>query len=84
MKIFVKAKPGSKQERIEKIQPTLFLNSFANTADAHFIVFVKEPPAQGRANMAIIRALAEYFKVPPSRLRLVSGFSSREKLFELL
>lgn len=72
MKIFVKANPRAHEERIDKID------------DTHFIVSVKEPPVQGRANAAIIRAMAEYFKVAPARLRLVSGFSSREKLFELL
>lgn len=71
MKIFVKAKPRSKEERVEKID------------DTHFVVFVKEPPVQGRANAAISRALAEYFEVPASSILLVSGFASKEKTFEL-
>src|SRR3989338_9497975 len=51
MKIFVKTKPRSKQERVEKIDET------------HFIVAVKEIPIEGRANKAIIKALADYFDV---------------------
>ena len=67
MKIFVKAKPRSKEERVEKID------------DTHFIVFVKEPPVQGKANIAIGKALSEYFGISVSSIRLTSGFSSKEK-----
>lgn len=71
MKIFVTAKPRSYQERIEKIDNT------------HFVVAVVEPPANGLANKAIVRALAEYFDIAPSSLRLVSGFTSKQKVFEI-
>jgi uncharacterized protein len=71
MRIFVKAKPRSKEERVEKID------------DMHFIVSVKEPPVQGKANAAIAKALAEHFGVPVYSVKLVSGFSLREKTFEL-
>jgi len=71
MKIFVKAKPAAREEKIEKINET------------NFVVSVKEPLVQGRANMAISKALAEYFKVSNSQVRLISGFSSRQKVFEV-
>ena len=71
MKIFVKAKSRSKEERVEKID------------DTHFIVFVKEPPMQGKANAAIAKALAEHFGVPAHSVKLTSGFSSKDKTFEL-
>lgn len=72
MKIFVSAKPNAKEGSVEKID------------SSHFKVSVKEPPRQGAANRAIARALAEYFGVAPSRVRLVSGFASRQKVFEVL
>lgn len=72
MKIYVSARPSAKEERVEKID------------SAHFKVSVKEPPRQGAANRAIARAFAEYFGVAPSRVRLVSGFSARQKVFEIL
>ena len=72
MKIFVKAKPLSKQEKIEKID------------EINFIIAVKEPPKDGKANRAIVRALALYFNVAPSRINLISGFSSKQKVFEVL
>jgi len=71
MKIFVRAKPNSKKEFVEKISET------------NLIVAVKEPPVKGRANAAIQKALAEYFKVSPSQVVLVSGFSSKNKIFEI-
>ncbi len=70
MKIFVKAKPRSKEERVEKID------------DTHFIVAVKNPPVQGKANAAIRKALAQYCGVPVSSIKLTSRFSSKEKTFE--
>ncbi len=72
MKIFVKAKPNAKEELIKKID------------GINFIVAVKEPPRKGKANAAIVRVLAEYFNVAPSAILLVSGFSSKQKVFEVL
>lgn len=72
MKIFVKAKPSAKEERIEK------------TDEINFIVWVKEPPKNGKANKAIAKALACYFNVSLSCVNLVSGFSSKQKVFEIL
>ncbi len=71
MKIFVQAKPNAKEEGVERID------------DTHFKVSVKEPPRRGEANRAIARALAEHLGVAPSRIRLVLGFSSRQKVFEV-
>lgn len=71
MRITVRAKPSVKEERVEEVGPQ------------EFIVAVKEPPREGKANAAIIRALAEHFGVPPSRVRLVSGFTYRQKMFDV-
>lgn len=71
MRIVVHAKPNARGERVEEIGPQ------------EFTVVVKEPPREGKANAAIIRALAEHFSVPSSRVRLVSGFTSRQKVFDV-
>lgn len=71
MKIFVKAKPFAWEDKVEKIDET------------HFVVSVKEVPRQGRANRAIAQALAEYFGVAPSQITLLSGFSSKQKVFQI-
>ncbi|MBI3458673.1 DUF167 domain-containing protein [Candidatus Azambacteria bacterium] len=72
MKIFVTAKPKSKEESVRKIDET------------HFVVAVKEPPISGQANRAIVKALANYLDLAPSRIQLVLGFSSKQKVFEIL
>ena len=48
-----------------------------------FIVKVKEPPVDGRANAAVIIALAGYFNVPPSSVNIISGHTSRQKIIEI-
>lgn len=71
MKIFVTAKPGAKKAGVEKIDPV------------HFIVSVKEPPRENKANYAVLETLAEHLRVPLSNIRLVSGKTSRQKIFEI-
>lgn len=71
MKIFVKAKPNAKEERVEKINET------------NFSVAVKEPPIKGKANAAIAKALAKHFGVVSSDVIIISGFSSKQKVFEI-
>lgn len=72
MRIYVKAKPGAREEGVEKID------------ESNFIVSVKEPPVQGRANAAILKALADYFGVAVGRIKIVSGWTSRQKVVEIL
>lgn len=71
MKIFVKAKPNSKIESIKKFSET------------NFEICVKEPPVRGQANAAIIWALAKHFKISPSRVKIISGYTSRQKIIEI-
>ncbi len=82
MRISVKAKPGAKRAEIR--EETDAAGLFNKSAERHFTVAIKEPASDGRANRAIERALAEYFKVPVSHVRIVSGFTSREKVVEIL
>lgn len=72
MRIFITAKPAAREESIEKID------------ESHFVVAVKEPPIQGRANRAIIEVLADYFKISSGRIRIIAGMTSRQKMVEIL
>ena len=83
MKIIVKAKPNAKEGKIKKVsQPTLGLGDTKRNEDI-YEVSVKEPPINGRANAVIARALAEHFGITPSRVRLISGQTSKRKIFEI-
>ena len=70
MKIQVKVKPNSRSEEISR-------------EGGSFIVKVKEPPREGKANQAVIKLLAEHFGVPKSQVRILSGFKSKNKVIEV-
>jgi uncharacterized protein (TIGR00251 family) len=72
MKISVIAHPNAKRPRIEKdLLDTLH-------------VYVSEPPLEGKANKAVIEALAEYFHTKKSQVILLSGEKSKNKNFLLI
>jgi len=71
MKIFVQAKTNARKDLVEPIDAT------------HFKVATKELPIQGRANLAIVVLLADYFHIPKTQIQLSSGFSSKQKIFEV-
>lgn len=71
MKLSITAHPNSKKPRIEK---DLF-------GELH--VYVSEPPLEGKANIAVIEALAKHFKVRKSLVQLLSGEKSKNKFFEI-
>lgn len=71
MKISVTVRPNAKQERLEKV------------AESNFLVWVKEKPQEGKANQAAIEILAEHFGVAKSRVTLLKGQTSRQKVFEI-
>jgi uncharacterized protein (TIGR00251 family) len=70
VKIQVKVKPSSKIEELSQ------------EGDS-FIVKVKEPPKEGKANQAVIKLLAQHFGVPQSQVRILSGFRSRNKIITI-
>lgn len=72
MRIIIRVKPNSRQESLEKV------------SDGEFIVRVKAPPQEGRANDAVIKALAEYFGVPKSRISIARGKTGKVKVIEIL
>ena len=47
-------------------------------------VSVKAPAKEGRANAAVIAAISEYFDVPKSRISIISGAGSRDKIVEII
>ena len=48
-----------------------------------FEMRVKEKAEEGRANRAVIKVLANYFKIDESMIRLIKGFKERNKIFEI-
>ena len=72
MNIFVTAKPGARITKIVEIDST------------HFRISVHAPAHEGKANTAIIDALADHLGIPKSRVRLLRGEKYKEKVFEII
>lgn len=68
MQLRITVKPNSKQQSIEEID------------DGSFIVRLKSPPVDGKANRELIELIAEKFDVSKSQIQIKSGLSSRKKL----
>ena len=72
MKISVIAHPNAKRPRIEKDLLEML----------H--IYVHEPPLEGKANRAVIAALADYFQTKKSNISLLSGEKSKYKLLGIV
>lgn len=71
MKIQVKVHAKSKRESVVP-QP-----------DGSYKVDVKAPPVEGKANEAVRKALAEFFKKSKSSVRVVCGATNSRKIVEV-
>jgi uncharacterized protein (TIGR00251 family) len=71
MVVQIKVKPNSKKPRIEE------------DAGGGLTVYLKSPPAEGKANEELISTLAARYGVPKSRVRIKAGLSSRKKMVEI-
>jgi uncharacterized protein (TIGR00251 family) len=69
--IVVRVKPGVREEGVVSL------------GEGEFMVRVKEPAREGRANQAVLRVMSRHLRVPIGRLRLVRGERSRVKILEI-
>ncbi|HAT04020.1 MAG TPA: YggU family protein [Candidatus Magasanikbacteria bacterium] len=52
-------------------------------ADGTLKVKLTAPPVDGKANRALIELLSEYFDVPKSKIKIVRGLTSKNKIIEI-
>ncbi len=71
MKIEVVVHPNSKNPRVEK------------DLIGMIHIYVNAPPLEGKANKAVIESLADFLKVKKSKIFLVKGEKSKNKVFEI-
>ncbi len=67
----VRVHPSARRVKVEKLGP------------GDYKVHVTAPPEKGKANTAVLEALASYLEIPVSRLRLVRGAASRIKIISV-
>jgi uncharacterized protein (TIGR00251 family) len=46
-------------------------------------IYLTAPPVDGKANQALIKFLAEHYKVSKSRIEIIKGEKSRNKVVEV-
>lgn len=61
------------------VQPGASRSEFAGRHGERIKIRLAARAVDGKANAALIEFLAEHFKVPKSRVRIVSGLKSRQK-----
>ena len=70
-RLAVKVTPGAREEAV-------------TLADGAVQVKVRAPADRGAANAAVAQVLAKALDVPPSRIELLRGATSRQKLFRVI
>jgi len=66
-----------------KLQPRGRSDELLGFADDVLRARVSAPPVDGKANRALCRLIADRAGVPPSRVAVVRGAKSRDKLVEV-
>ncbi len=51
--------------------------------NGELVIRVREPPEGGKANRRVIELVAKYLNVPRSKIEIVRGYKSREKLLKV-
>jgi hypothetical protein len=72
MLIHVKIKPDSKEDKIIQKNET------------SFIVHVKEPAEENRANKKLIELIADKFKIVKSKVMIVTGHHQPSKILDII
>ena len=73
--ITVKTIPGAGVERIVK--------EASLDGEVRFRVYVKQPAEDGKANKAVLAALARYFRIDKTDLEILKGQTSRTKVISI-
>lgn len=76
VRLTVQLQPGAKAARIDGAAQT-------RDGQAALKVSVPDPPADGRANQALVKLLAKHLKLPKSTVRVVAGRTGRAKTLHL-
>ena len=66
-----------------RVQPKASRNQVDGYSADRLLLRVTAPPQDGKANVAVISLLADTLGVPKSRVRIIRGHGSREKLVQV-
>lgn len=71
IKIYITVKTNAKEQEVEQI------------SEKEYKVSVKAAPIQGKANIAVVHALADYFKVTKAEVNITGGYFGKKKIVEI-
>ena len=66
-----------------RVIPRARQNKITTDVDGTLRVHITAAPVDGAANVAVVRALSEYFHVPKSQIKIIRGETSRDKAVEI-
>ncbi len=67
-----------------KVIPGASSDKVLSLSASAFKVYLKAKALEGKANEALLRVLSDHFGVPKSRIKIVRGEKSRNKLIKIL
>lgn len=70
MRIKIKVIAGAKKEEVKQEEGFLKIK-------------VTSPPVKGKANEAVVKAIAQHFNIPKSRIMITKGQTSNKKEVEI-
>jgi uncharacterized protein len=66
-----------------RVKPGAHVDSVSREPDGSLRVSVRARAQDGKANEAVVKAVAKFLRVPKSHVSIVSGPSSRTKVLEV-
>jgi hypothetical protein len=75
--------PNSNQIFNVRVIPRARQNTITTDADGTIRVHTTTAPTDGKANTAVVRALAAHFGVAPSCVHIIRGETSRHKVVSI-
>lgn len=81
MKLTVHVKPGAKKAFVKPYKEQSLLDTLPIT---EYIVSVTAQAKEGKANKAVVEALAGYFNVARSCVTICTGAESKKKIVEIV
>ncbi len=66
-----------------RVLPNSKTESIQLTGEMSYKLKVKEKALEGRANHAVVNALASYFKVSKTDISIIRGIKSKNKMVEI-
>jgi uncharacterized protein YggU (UPF0235/DUF167 family) len=67
-----------------KVQPNSKRDSVVAKSKTSYIIDVKEPAEENRANIRMISLLSEHLAIPRNHFRIITGHHSPGKIVEIL